>query len=149
MTNSAFGHKLTLYLLVSSLMLTSGCSAIRTTHEESMLMEASRLTKLSSAVEATVRYEPDVNTLSEVEILQQATAHDPTLLNSFQHRLLRVKVEDRHALVLVCTKDGHQGLIEDAGCSAAADKHLWMSSSAPCEFTLQVTEVCLSPPSPR
>ncbi len=149
MANSAFGHKPTLYFLVSIVMLTSGCSTIRTSHEESMLMEASRLTKLSSAVEATVRYEADVHTLSETEILQQATAHDITLLSSFQHRLLRVKVENRHALVLVCTKDGHRGLIEDAGCSAAADKHLWMSPSAPCEFTLQVTEVCLSPSSPH
>ncbi|MGY1488628.1 hypothetical protein ACW4YW_04370 [Methylobacillus pratensis] len=145
MANSAFGRKPRLWLLAVLLMAASGCSSIRTSHEEAMLAEASSLTKLSAAVEATVRYEPGATDMDEQAILQHATAHDPELLNPFKHRLIRVKAEDRHAVLLVCTEDGHRGLLEDAGCNAPLDKHLWQADM-PCEFTLQAADACRSTP---
>ncbi|MCB5191449.1 hypothetical protein LG198_11990 [Methylobacillus arboreus] len=106
-----------------------------------MLIEASALTKLSSAVEAYVRYDSDGTVTSDQQLLQTATAHDPDLLRPFQHRLIKVNTEDRHAILLVCTQDGLRGLLEDAGCSAPMDRHLWQESR-PCQFTLQAAEVC-------
>lgn len=57
-----------LVFLVSMLLIISGCAAKSTVEQERMFTLASALTKLSPAVEATVRYEnPDKN-LSDEEL---------------------------------------------------------------------------------
>jgi hypothetical protein len=106
----------------------------------------SALTMLSAAVEAEVRYGDLPADISDEELIRRATKHDPGLVAPFSGYALRVARENRHAVVLVCTKDRRAALLEDAGCSAAMDRHLWDSAPAtPCEFTVRVGEVCPSP----
>ena len=109
--------------------------------EKAMYSLSSSLTKLSAAVESTVRYKNPPKGISDSELLTLATKHDPKLLEPFKDYKVRVSRKDKHALVLVCDKKGKQGLLEDAGCSGAMDKHLWQSSSS-CKFTLNLDEIC-------
>ena len=132
--------KFTLSVVVLTLL--AGCQITRSNDEE-MYRLASALTKLSAAAEATVRYENPPAGISEEELLRLATQHDPALLKPFESYFVRVLSRDRHAIVLVCTKDKGQGLLEDAGCSARLDVHLWQAQPPKsCNFTVKVEEVC-------
>jgi hypothetical protein len=112
---------------------------------EAMLTKASQLTKLSTAVESTVRYKNPPAGLDDQGLLQLATQHDPQLLDNFSDYRVRVLVVERHSTVLVCTKDGKRGLLEDAACTVAFDQHLWKDANRPCEFTLTTKTVCPAP----
>lgn len=131
-----------LAFLVIALTFIAGCR-VSGADEEEMYRLASALTKLSAAVEATVRYENPPPGIGEKELLRLATQHDPALLKPFENYTVRVLSRDRHAIVLVCTREKHQGLLEDAGCSAKLDQHLWQAEQPkPCEFTVHVAEAC-------
>jgi hypothetical protein len=119
------------------------CAHIRTTNEEKMLTLASALTKLSAAVESTVRYKNPPPGLSDEELLALATQHDPTLLQQFADYTVRIYQENRHSIVLICTKDGDRALLEDTNCTPEVDRHHWEETPPkPCEFTLSVPAVC-------
>ena len=129
--------------LVYFLLTLVGCTMSRAAEGEKMYILGSALTKLSSSVESTVRYKDPDEGISDAELLVLATRHDPGLLEPFADYKVLVLRQFKHAVVLVCTKDGNIGLLEDAGCSSELDLHLWKEEPAKrCEFTVQVQEVC-------
>lgn len=127
------------FLLVAS----AGCAVSRAAEAEKMYVLGSALTKLSASVEATVRYEDPPEGISEKELLDLSTKHDPGLLEPFADYTLRVSRQEGHAVVLVCNKEGQVGLLEDGGCSSEMDRHLWkMDPPKLCDFTVKTKEVC-------
>lgn len=74
-------------------------------------------------------------------MLSISTQDETELLVPFAGYVLRVNRQFNHSIVLVCNANGTKGLLEDAGCSGALDKHLWEKDS-PCEFTLKADVVC-------
>lgn len=130
-------------LLASLFILTTGCATDGSTkNPDEMYIAASALTKLSASVESTVRYKNPPENISDEELLQLATEHDPSLMTPFSGYTVRVLREDRHAVVLVCSEDGTLGLLEDIGCTAAMDKHLWQVEGSDCNFTLTSSSAC-------
>lgn len=131
-------------LFALAVIFLSACAITPPAHTpEAMTILARQLAVLSAAVHGYVRYEQVDPNLTERQILANATKHDPRLLPEFSGYLLRVRQEDRNASVLLCTRDGTRGLIEDVGCTAEPDRHLWkMPKPQPCEFTVNVREVC-------
>jgi anti-sigma regulatory factor (Ser/Thr protein kinase) len=125
-------------------ILVSGCAFAQQPRDaEAMFILARQLVVLTAAVHGYVRYEQSDARLTDAEILANATKHDSSLLPEFGEYLVRVRQEDRNGSVLLCTRDGKQGLIEDVGCTAEPDRHLWqMAQRQPCEFTVNVREVC-------
>lgn len=125
------------------LSVSAGCTVSRAAEAEKMYVLGSALTKLSASVEATVRYENPPEGISDKELLDLSTKHDPGLMGPFADYTLRVSSQNGHAVVLVCDKDGKVGLLEDAGCSSEMDKHRWKETPPkPCEFTIMVRDVC-------
>lgn len=108
---------LLVYLALASLL--AAC-ALRPSERE-MNYLASALTKVSAAVDATVRFRPPPAAASEAEMLQASTAHDPGLLRPFADYILRVQRSGRASAVLVCDRAAKTALLEDAGCTARAD----------------------------
>ncbi len=132
----------TIFTIFVSVLLI-GCSIYSSSSDEDMYKLASALTKLSAAVESTVRYKDPPQNLSDDELLDLATRHDPRLLQPFTGYKLRVLSQEHHAIVLICTKDGTHALLEDAGCTGELDVHLWQSNpQLACEFTLTVAQTC-------
>jgi hypothetical protein len=125
------------------LALVAGCAPVtQRPDREEMYIKASALTKLSAAVESTVRYKNPSPELNDRELLTLATRHDPVLLDNFKGYRVRVLRQARHSVVLVCDKTGARALLEDAGCSGPMDRHRWMEKQEPCEFTINTAEVC-------
>lgn len=131
--------------LALSLVVTA-CIAGAGFDDEAMLIKASQLTKLSAVVESTVRYKNPPGDLDEQSLLKLATLHDPQLLENFSGFKVRVLSKERHSVVLVCTEDGQRGLLEDAACTLALDRHHWKDlQNPPCEFTVATETACLPP----
>ncbi len=129
--------------LLLALALVAGCAPTpQRPDSEEMYIKASALTKLAAAVESTVRYKNPPPDLSESELLTLATRHDPVLLENFKGYKVRVLQQDRHSVVLVCDSTGDRALLEDAGCTGPMDRHRWMDKPEPCEFSVDVREVC-------
>lgn len=120
-----------------------GCASAQAQSEAEMNELGSALTKLSSAVESTVRYKNQGADLSDEQLLVLATRHDPSLLEPFEGYRLHVLREYGHSAVLVCSSDGRVSLLEDTGCTARMDQHHWeFSLKRPCRFTLDLGSVC-------
>jgi hypothetical protein len=100
-----------------------------------MAVRGSALTKLSSAMQAYVRYTDPLPDLSESALLAEGTKHDPALLANLGDYKLRLLVQDRHVVVLMCTRAGDRALLEDAGCTGMLETHRWKQEAAPCEFS--------------
>jgi hypothetical protein len=132
---------------LAALLALAGCASPRTAPDaETMLVQASALTKLAAAAESAVRYKHAPENLADRALLQWATAHDPALLAPFSRYTLKVLRRDRHAIVLVCGEAGSVALLEDAGCSARLDSQRWRETpGAPCAFTLAPSTVCAGP----
>jgi hypothetical protein len=121
----------------------SGCTSYHSNTSETMRPLASALTKLSSETEALVRYGNLPPTATEEELLNLATKNDPSFLNTFKGYTLHAFSQDRHVIILLCTEDQEQGLLEDLGCTASLDRNLWKEDAVmPCEFTLSVELGC-------
>jgi len=115
------------------------------TTERDMQFLASALTKVSAAVDATVRYDEPAAALVEDALLQAATAHDETLLQPFRDMTLRVLREGADSAVLVCESAAGKALLEDAGCTARLDAQRWQGGDDACAFTLRLQELCGTP----
>lgn len=139
---SAFIQDMSATILFTCLL--TGCAAV--SHKdvsEDMYIKASALTKLTSSVEATVRYQQPSTNFTDDELIKLSVEDDPAQLEPFAGYTLKVNRDFDHAILLVCNNDGTQGLLEDAGCTAMLDKHLWQENAS-CAFTLSSDVVCLS-----
>jgi hypothetical protein len=102
---------------------------------------AASMINLSAAVDAYFSDADAAPATSDEEIIRQATAHDPSLLTSvFKPYLIRVQRQAPYSVLLLCTEDGKQAVLEDAGCSARLDRRA--KKGAPCKFTLKVGAGC-------
>jgi len=73
---------------------------------------------------------------------------DPGLLKPFNGYILKARIgEDKdglkHGLILLCTPDGKEGIIEDVTCTAGPDTY--RPSGSPCTYFLDVRLVCSGP----
>lgn len=130
-------------LLLISAVILSACATPHLAYPPGeMYQRASALTKLSAAMEAHLRFGDPLLTLSESDLLRAGTGHDPALLANMGNFRLRVRSDERHAMLLMCSKDGTRLLLEDAGCTGALDLHHWDKPVRPCEFTLAAASIC-------
>lgn len=127
-------------------LLVSACAINTNADNEAMFIMSSQLTKLSAAVESTVRYKNPPADLDEQGLLMLSTQHDMQLLDSFSGFKVRALSKERHSVVLICSEDGQRGLLEDAACTPALDRHHWKDSpNQPCEFTVETVTACPAP----
>lgn len=128
-------------LLVQLGVVLAGCATSHT--EQELNFTASALTKVSAAVDSTIRYTPFLKQATSAELLALSTDHDPALMAPFKNFKVLVRRVGPHSEVLVCEPDGSRGLLEDAGCTAKLDKHLWRDNPpALCQFTLDLEVLC-------
>ena len=128
-------------ITVLAVCLVTACTTQPSAQEMNYL--ASALTKVSAAVDATVRYRRLADGLSESELLQLSTSHDPALLKPFDGLTVRVLRDGRDSAVLVCKARGGKALLEDVGCTSKLDQQRWNSGDVDrCEFTLDIKTIC-------
>jgi len=62
------------------------------------------------------------------------------LLEPFKEYVLKAHIQDGAGIILVCSKDGKEGIIEDVSCTTRPDTH--RPSGSPCVYLLDVKAVC-------
>lgn len=115
----------------------TACSVTSNANDEYYEL-ATALTKLSAAVESSVRYKNPPDGLSDQELIAFSVQHDPSLIDAFDGYVVKASVQDRHALLLVC-KDESLALLEDLGCSKEVDSHRWKEPGE-CQFALSAQQ---------
>lgn len=134
------------FSLVCVLLSSAASTLASSSYSEIRLNDlASSLTKLSSAVDGSVRYlnPPPSMLLEDLQFLKLATAGNPSVLVPFPDLKLRVKRLGSETAILVCRPDADVALLEDATCTARMDRHRWKDQpQSACEFTLDLAEVC-------
>jgi hypothetical protein len=131
--------KIILVLFGMSLLMSSAC-ILRRSQQVKMGGLSSEVTKLSKAVETSVRYS-DVSTINDSELLAKSTEHNPELLKIFSGYFIRIARNDKDVIILICTKDQKRALFEDAGCTPELDKE-FLKENLKCDFTSKVEIAC-------
>jgi hypothetical protein len=131
-------------LAIAIVLVLGGCTTLAPgPREEEMMGLAAALTKVSAATEANLLYGAASDLQSDDEFLAQSVAHDPGLLKPFSTYQIKAKRQGGHTVMLVCSQDGSVALLEDAGCTAALDRHRWKDSPlSACVFTADITRLC-------
>lgn len=119
--------------------LLAACASAQS--ERDMNYLGSALSKLSAAVDATVRYDKPAEDVDEATLLQLSVAQDASLLQPFNGMTVRIRRQGQASAVLVCEAPGGKALLEDAGCTARMDSHRWRDETA-CQFTLDLSATC-------
>ena len=131
--------KFVLVFLVLVAML-AGCAhsdAARPVDRDDMYKLATSTMYLTGNVEELYRTSAVPGDADNETILSMATEKDENLRQDFIDYKVLFKPELGHAVVLVCTKDGRQALIEESGCSLGPDKLHWEAAApVPCAFTI-------------
>jgi hypothetical protein len=109
--------------------------------EGDMQILASAATKVAAKLDAYVMLHADASKMTEKDLVIRLREGDPGLLSEFDDFALRPRVAGENSSILVCDKEADRALLEDAGCSAISDLHLWKESK-PCDFQLDLEAVC-------
>jgi hypothetical protein len=129
--------------LIVSLVGTASMAFSQRPDPDEMYPLASAAQRLATAVQGAVAYKNPPPDLSEEELLEFATKHDPRLLAPYGDRRIRVTRFDKASAILICERGEDRAVIEDSGCTADTDAHHWQSDEPlPCEFTLPIQKLC-------
>jgi hypothetical protein len=101
------------------------------------------LIPLSKAVDVIAdRLPPDVRDEKILEAARERSGNSK-LLEPFSNYLLKARIQEGVGVVLVCSKDGKEGIIEDVSCTTRPDT--LRPSGSPCVYLLDVKAVCDAP----
>ena len=132
-------------LITALALVLAGCAALPPgKHSETEMMEtAAALTKVSAAAEANLRYGSSAEALSDADYLAESVTHDPRLLLPLSAYQIKSMRKDGFSAILLCTQDGANALLEDAGCTAALDRHRWRDDpGSVCTYSVDLKQLC-------
>jgi hypothetical protein len=133
-------RKLIPHTFIVLLVLISSCCHVAKNQDASSLEYP--LLLLTAAVKSKVCETNPPPDIPDSQLLSLSTQHDPSLLDPFKPYLVRTRHQGKNVTLLVCTKDGKKGLLEDASCTNYLDRELWkISPPVPCDFTVS-PDVC-------
>ena len=116
------------------LLLLAGCATTPTQKPEDLVTP---LTKLTSAVEALVRYPDPDNPVPDYRLVTEAIKDKPELQRAFRGLPIKVNHDARNVVLLVCSPDGKYAWLEDASWTLGVDRKWYLSNPPrPAEFTL-------------
>jgi len=132
--------------ILALVLLLAGCTTLPPggKHSEAQMMNAAAaLTKVSAAAEANLRYGSSTVALSDADFLAESVAHDSGLMLSLTAYQIKFMRKDGYSAILLCTQDGANALLEDAGCTAAMDRHRWRDDpGSPCTYSVDLKRLC-------
>ena len=132
--------------MLALVLVLAGCTTLPPggkVSEAEMMSAGAALTKVSAATEANLRYGSSTEALSDADFLTQSVAHDSGLLLPLSAYQIKSMRKDGHSAILLCSQDGANALLEDAGCTAALDRHRWRDDSgSSCTFSVDLKQLC-------
>jgi hypothetical protein len=95
---------------------------------------------LAKAVDVVADKLPPASKDQEVlsAAMERRGNHD--LLKPFEGYVLKARVQDGYGVILLCSPDGKEGIIEDVTCTTRPDTY--RPTGSPCTYLLDVNRVC-------
>ncbi|GHA66867.1 hypothetical protein ACFFLZ_15320 [Photobacterium aphoticum] len=120
--------------------LLTGCISSAPYSDEALYDVASTLKDITQAVDGEIKF-GDTDNLTHAQIIDNALAADPSLLDKLKPYQWQLAIQGDHAVMLLCDDD--IALMEDAGCNAQFDNAYWQQPKPDsCRIQLQAQEVC-------
>lgn len=139
----SYGKTFALWLLAITLI--SGCALCPPVDpQQKLIMHLSDyMIPLSKAVDIVVDELPPDSKDDEIFSAALKRSEDPELLRPFNAYVLKARIQDGIGVILLCSPDGKEGIIEDVTCTTRPDTY--RSTGSPCTYLLDVKRVCSAP----
>jgi hypothetical protein len=98
---------------------------------------------LSKAVDAIADRLPQDAKDQEIFSEVVKKSGNPLLLKPFEGYTLKARLQDGIGIILLCSPDGKEGIIEDVSCTTRPDSH--RPTGSPCTYLLNPKLVCAAP----
>lgn len=123
-------------LLVPALLV--GCANHRTA--EKMEDLSSYFKDLATAIDGHIKF-GDGSSMTNEQLITTALQGNPAWQTALEGYDIKLIVEGKNSMIMLCQEN--IALIEDTGCTENIDKKHWTSNNNHCEFTLNLTELCI------
>lgn len=125
--------------------LISGCALCPPvdSHQELIVQFSDYMVLLSNAVDVVVDTLPPDSKDDEIFSAAVKRSGNPGLLKPFDGYVLKGRIQDNVGVILLCSPDGSEGIIEDVTCTTRPDSH--RPTGSPCKYLLDVKLVCCAP----
>jgi hypothetical protein len=132
-------------ILLSAGILVSGCALCPQIEPQQKLITHfdDYMVPLAKAVDAIAdQLPPDAKDQAIFsEIVRRSGSGD--LLKPFDGYVLKARLENGVGIILRCSPDGKEGIIEDATCTTGVET--WRPPKSPCVYILAVKRACPAP----
>ncbi len=98
---------------------------------------------LSKAVDVIADKLPPEATDRAILLAAVERSGNLNLLRPFDGYVLKARIQDGTGVILLCSPDGKEGIIEDVTCTTRPDSH--RPTGSPCAYLLDVKRVCSAP----
>ncbi|MFZ5584794.1 MAG: hypothetical protein ACOZHQ_02580 [Thermodesulfobacteriota bacterium] len=129
-----------LFTFLSICLVVSGCAAPSTNQDKYYIL-AHDVTQTTNQLAGCIRFDNPPTHLSDQELIAFCTRRNPRPAQALNRYAVKVVHDNKDAIVLVCSPDGANALIEDASCTEEIDRNHWKQPS-PCQFTLRLLDAC-------
>lgn len=98
---------------------------------------------LAKAVDVVVDKLPPDAKDNEIFSTAVKLSGDPDLIKPFEGYVLKARIQDGVGVILLCSPDGKEGIIEDVTCTSRPDSY--RPTGSPCTYQLDIQKVCSAP----
>lgn len=139
------GYRNLLTLLFVTIMFLSGCALCPPIDPQQKLIMHfdDYMIPLSKAVDVIADKLPPEAKDEEIFAEAVKRSGNPELLKPFDGYVLKARIQDETGVILLCSPDGTEGIIEDVTCTTRPDTH--RPTGSPCDYLLDVNRVCSAP----
>jgi len=132
-------------LFLLTITLVSGCALCPAVDPKQKLIMHfdDYMIPLAKAVDIVVDELPPEAKDQEILLAAVKRSGNPDLLKPFVGYVLRARMENGVGILLLCSPDGKEGIIEDVTCTTRPDTH--RPTGSPCAYLLDVKRVCSAP----
>jgi hypothetical protein len=138
-------YRKALTLLLLTITLFSGCALCpRIDPQQKLIMHFDDyMIPLAKAVDVVADKLPPDAKDQEILLAAVERSGNPNLLRPFDGYVLKARIQDGIGVILLCSPDGKEGIIEDVTCTTRPDTH--RPTGSPCTYLLDVKRVCSAP----
>lgn len=128
--------------LILLIFLLSGCALCpQIDPKQKLIMRLDDpIISLSRAVDVVVDTLPADAKDEEIFSAAVKRSGDPNLLKPFEGYIRKARIENGVGVILICSPDGKEGIIEDVTCTTRPDS--FRPSGSPCAYLLDIGRVC-------
>lgn len=132
-------------LLLLAIALFSGCALCpRIDPQQKLIMHFDDyMIPLAKAVDVVADKLPPDAKDQEILLAAVERSGNPNLLRPFDGYVLKARIQEGIGVILLCSPDGKEGIIEDVTCTTRPDTH--RPTGSPCDYLLDVKRVCSAP----